>query len=102
MLLCDHHLLNIKDTEIMSLEGLLLLVDKWNEIDVGLIVVAELECKVDVPCLLLFLEVNQLLEGHFLGVFLKNFGVSVSSKVIFGDDGDLSIHSNQRLEVFDT
>ena len=94
MLLCDHHFLNIEDTEIMSLEGLLLLVDEWNEVDVGYIIVAELECKVDVPGLFLFLEVNQLLEGHFLGVFLKDFGVFVTNKVIFGDDGNLCIHSN--------
>ena len=78
----------------MSLEGLLLLVDEWNEVDVGFIIVAELECKVDVPGLFLFLEVNQLLEGHFLGVFLKDFGVLVTNKVIFGDDGNLCIHSN--------
>jgi len=68
----DHHLLNVENAKMVGLQRFLFLVDEWNEVDVGLVVVAELEGKIDVASLGKLLFVDELLEWHLLGVLLAN------------------------------
>jgi hypothetical protein len=87
---------HVEDTEFMSSNMRLLLVDYWYEINILFDIDALFEVEVDQPLLLLLLHYQKISICHVLSECSKIFTIIFTFLLVFAEDGDFFITVHER------